>query len=266
MDRRLLIWVVGLIAVIGCDSCPPDDTSCKGNESIVGEIIGGESTAGENAAGESTAGESAGSDSCVGGLTWLTVPIRFHLLSSEIETLNASFTEVDVHRTVAEAAEFWEQACIRFEVESVITSPITREQEQQYREQIAANPMSREFRLIVRDVMPTENHLSPGWNVMIFKRFPAPASGIYLTEIKSVLWSEELPPNAPITDNPSIILSHEFGHSFGLPHFEGEARNNNLMNAEIMQTRSTAHRLTEAQIMSARHQVERGDPTATAPR
>ena len=266
MYRPLHVWVIGLAMVVGCDPCPPDDTSCNGNESTAGESAAGESAAGESTAGESTAGESTAGDSCVGGLTWLTVPIRFHLLSSEVDILNASFTEEDVRRTLEEAAQFWEQACIRFEVESVISNSVSSEQEQQYRERIAANPMSGGFREIVRDVMPTENHLSPGWNVMIFKRFPAPASGIYITEIKSVLWSEELPPNAPITDNPSIILSHELGHSFGLPHFEEEGRNNNLMNADIMQTRSTAHGLTEAQIMSARRQVEQGEPTATPPR
>ena len=228
--------------LISCQ-CPSSDDSCSD-----------EATAGEATAGEAT--EMA----CSGEREWLTVPIRFHLLSSEIDLLNSSFSNADVERTLAESAVFWEQACVRFEIESIIADPVLDEQAQRFNERVMAGPMSGEYREIMSQVMPDQNMLSPGWNVMIFKQFPAPASGIYITEIKSVLWSEELPPQAPMRDNPPLILAHEMGHSFGLVHYEGPNPANNMMNAEVMQTRETAHSLTEEQINKARQQIERGMP------
>lgn len=204
-------------------------------------------------------------DECSAGLPWLTVPVRIHLLESNISTLNATLSSSDMTQIMQEVSTYWEQACIRFSIEMIVKNAITLEQETQYQMRIDNGPMRGEHLRIMTDVMPTENRLDSGWNLMVFPKFSAPASGVYLAESQTVLWSEDPPPGTPIERNPSIILAHEFGHSFGLPHYRGSNLTNNLMNEDILQTRNQADQLTSDQIVQARNQVDLGQPTPTPP-
>ena len=250
--------VISFIFFYACQA-PEDSTSSMTdmNTSLSGTTSESDAVASEE---PSMSGTESQALSCANGLEWLTVPVRFHLLSSQIPTLNASYSESDVRLLLEEASTFWTQACVRFEIESIITNPLTPEQEEQFQERLNANEMTVSAQVLMRDAMPQSQLLTQGWNVMIFDRFAAPASGIYISEIKSVLWSERLPPQAPIEENPSLILAHEFGHSFGLRHYEGSDLNQNLMAAEVMQLRATAHSLNEEQIEQARQQVQSGLP------
>jgi hypothetical protein len=191
------------------------------------------------------------------------VPVRVHLLRSTIESLDASLDEAAFRAVLEQASAEWVQACIRFSVERIVEDPLTAQQEQTFRSRVSSG--FQDSRTLMRDAMPVGNLLEKGWNVMVFRNFTAPASGVYLGEIQSLLWSEKLPPMAPPGDNPPLILAHEFGHSFGLRHYEGAEPHLNLMNAEVMQTRQTARGLTADQVQDARAQVATGDTAATSP-
>lgn len=195
---------------------------------------------------------------CQGYDTWIEIPTRIHMLSSTIPSLNATLNENQFREILAEAQFYLDQACIKVNIESFITQEIGAEKEQAFRENLATRPANDAFRQMMVEVMPRENILQPGWNIMVFKAFENYTSGVYLTDIPSVLWAEELPRSAGSRLNPPLILAHEIGHSLGLLHYEGSNLEFNLMCQEVMQNQETASKLTEEQILSARQQAESG--------
>jgi hypothetical protein len=241
----------------GSDDLPSTGASASSDDSTSASTGGGASAA---ASSGSEGGSSGGA--CPTGAEWLDVPFRLHLVRSAIESLDATLDQAAFEAVLAQASTDWEQACIRFVLESVVEDPLTAEQEQAFLDKVATNPPPEERYALMRDAMPQGNLLDPGWNVMVFPTFAAPASGVYVHELGSVLWAERLPPGAPPGDNFPIILAHEFGHSLSLPHYEGADAPTNLMNADVLQTRDTAHSLTSEQVELARMQAQSGDAFA----
>jgi hypothetical protein len=245
IDRR---WVAAFALAVGviAEGCDAADAGAQD----------GSGSGGAASVGATTSGGAV--DPCADAMAWLTVPVRVHLLQSSIASFDATLDEAGFRAALDEASADWTQACVRFEVESVVDDPLTPEQEQLFEDRLAANFPDK--RALLRDAMPTTNLLDPGWNVMVFPQFVgAPASGIYMGEIQSLLWAERLPPGAPPGENPPRILAHEFGHAFGLTHDASADASSNLMTAEVIQNVDTASALTDEQIETARAQVESGD-------
>ena len=195
---------------------------------------------------------------CAADMPWLEVPIRFHLLRSEILNLNATFSENQISTLLADAQQLWNQACIRLVIEAVVENRLTPMQEMDYiqrKDELEASG----FRQLMLDVMPRSNLLRPGWNVMVFRAFERFSSGVYFSEIPSVLFAERLPEAAGSGLNPPIILAHEIGHALSLRHYEGADVDQNLMNVDIMQNQMTGTYLTPSQIEQARASAQSGD-------
>ena len=77
--------------------------------------------------------------------------------------------------------------------------------------------------------------------------------------LRVILWAERLPEAAGHQPNPSIILAHEVGHALGLLHYEGDDAASNLMTADVLQNRTSATLLHDAQIELARTQALSGE-------
>ena len=199
---------------------------------------------------------------CAGGLDWIAIPVRFHLLRSRIEGLNATLSEEALRAQIAEAQGYLDQACVRIAVERVVERPVSPAQEDAYEAAWAEDVPPQRMQQVMLDAMPQERLLEPGWNVMVFSQFNKYTSGVYLTAIRSVLWAERIPPGGGSAPNPAIVLAHEIGHSLGLLHYEGPDLAENLMCAEVYQNRAVASRLTEEQIETARAQARSGAPFA----
>ncbi|MEE2898844.1 MAG: hypothetical protein VX815_10305 [Gemmatimonadota bacterium] len=192
----------------------------------------------------------------------LVLPVRVHMLTSgTVPELNSTLSEREIRQVFDEANRVWQQAGIRWEVESVLREAAAGEQ---------AFPAAREtgrsgrgrFRSILLQVCPEHQWLQGAWNVCVIREFPVPAGGVFFPERRQVLWSE-LNPRGQM--HPTI-LAHELGHSLCLPH-DSESPNN-LMRGGPAQGRgsgtardpSTAVELTAAQIAVARRQAATGGP------
>lgn len=238
--------------------------SCRAPED---ELNVAEPSAGTQAASEQLGGaQMAGAPvPCPSGLPWVTIPLRVHLLSSAIDSLNSTMNEARFLETLAEAQVYLDQTCVKVEVEQFIREELGAEREARFREVAQNNPSEVAFRQMMVDVMPTDNLLEPGWNVMVFKAFERYSSGVYLTDLPSVLWAEQLPAMGGGAPNPPLILAHEIGHSLGLLHYEGPNLERNLMCQAVMQNQETATELTEEQVNVARAQAETGRTFLPAP-
>lgn len=204
----------------------------------------------------------------------LVLPVRVHMLTSgTAPELNSTLTEDEIRRVFVEVNAVWQQAGIRWDVESVLREPAQNEE---------AFPAAREtgrsgrgrFRSILLQVCPDDQWLRGAWNVCVIREFPVPAGGVFFPERRQVLWSE-LNPRGQM--HPTI-LAHELGHSLCLRHDSGSP--NNLMRGGPAQGQrraagggaargaasptprdpSTATELTAAQIATARAQAATGSP------
>jgi hypothetical protein len=101
--RREGVWLTALalaVAVVGegCDSADAGSQDGSGS---------GEATS----VGSTTSGGMV--DPCADAMTWLTVPVRVHLLRSAIASFDATIDEAGFRAALDEAAADWTQACVR---------------------------------------------------------------------------------------------------------------------------------------------------------
>ena len=266
---RLIKYLQLALLLTTCTSmlaCGASERDPGTSDITSGAPSAGEPQAGGNSAGATPGGvESAELSPCPSGLPWVTIPLRVHLLSSSIDSLNSTMSEARFLETLAEAQVYLDPTCVKVEVEQFIREELGAEREARFREVAQNNPSEVAFRQMMVDVMPTDNLLEPGWNVMVFKAFERYTSGVYLTDLPSVLWAEQLPAMGGGAPNPPLILAHEIGHSLGLLHYEGPNLERNLMCQAVMQNQETATELTEEQVSVARAQAETGRTFLPAP-
>ncbi len=188
------------------------------------------------------------------GAQQLVLPVRVHMLTSgAIPELNSTLSEDEVRHVFVEVNAVWQQAGIRWEVESVLREAAKNE---------GAFPAAREtgqsgrgrFRSILLQVCPENQWLEGAWNVCVIREFPVPAGGVFFPERRQVLWSEL----NPREEMHPAILAHELGHSLCLPH-DPESPNN-LMRGGPARGQARGVELTPTQIAVARRQAATGSP------
>ena len=80
---------------------------------------------------------------CAAGLPWIEMPVRFHLLSSSIESLNATLSEAQLRATLAEAQAYLDQACVKVRVERVVRDEVGAERERRFARRTPPPPPQR---------------------------------------------------------------------------------------------------------------------------
>jgi hypothetical protein len=196
----------------------------------------------------------------------IVLPIRIHMLSSTTAPdLNSTLSDDELGDVLDEVNLVWEQAGIRWEIESVV-----REEAVQVEEYLAAfgsrKPGPETMRPVLLKICPQAQWLDRGWNVCVIRRFPFRAGGVFLQERGEVVWPEltrgQMYPN---------MLTHELGHSLCLRH--SSETPNNLMQKKPPPREdgrpgppdgypTNASRLSLAQIATARKQAAKGTPRA----
>ena len=193
--------------------------------------------------------------SCTVQWDWLTLPVRVALLSSAQDNLTTTVTAEEVAAFLEHTNGIWAQACIRFEMESISTVVATAEGEEAYLAALA-DPVPGAMLGAMQVVMPQEDLLEIGWNIVVIKSFGISANGVYSEETDTVFFAQGKIPTKPT--HPTI-LAHELGHSLGLPHYNGANVEFNLMHSGGSGDPETSTELTEDQMDTARAVGETGD-------
>jgi hypothetical protein len=202
---------------------------------------------------------SCGDDSGPAGIvaphrTEIALRVRVHLLSSDFEPLNTELTEDEVVTVFGRVNAIWQQALIRWEIESIV-------REDALNADAFASMLQGELPAsedVVASVMPRENMLRGEWDVFLILSLEGIAGGIYFPGIPATL-SAELDPDGrrELTRGTARILAHELGHSLSLPHVACTTAGN-LMSPGCPAENRT--KLTEAQVETARQQALTGHP------
>ena len=187
-------------------------------------------------------------------LELITLPLQFHLVTSQIEHLHAKSAQEDVDRMQERINGVWAAAGIHWSLQKTVTHPVGSE-DQIIAAMNGTAQIPREFLLNALIASETSSKV---WNMFIvhdltsIMGFP----GVYLPSRQSLIISELDP--AGLND-PGRIAAHELGHSLTLAHVECVSKGN-LMSAGCASVNRT--RLEPEQIEDVRRQAGRGEPVS----
>lgn len=189
-----------------------------------------------------------------GDVTTLTLPIRVHVVTSQLPSLDARLTDSEIGALMARVNEIWSSGGISWETESIIREPAVGEGLFEMALQGSTSPTTSLS--LVASVLPRGSRFNGGWDGFIVEDLASAvgAPGVYFPSIPAVVTSVVDP--AGLSD-PGRILAHELGHSLGLPHVPCTAAGNLMAPGCPSQNRTS---LTPDQISRARSQAANGSP------
>jgi hypothetical protein len=180
--------------------------------------------------------------------TLLQLPVRVFLYSFEsTPEMNSTMQDQDVYKLFEVANRVWAPAKIFWKLESITRSQI----DSKSFPKIEGQPDRFGARNQLIKIAPSKSNTKI-WTVVIIRKFPMPAGGVYLGQVKTLYYGELNPRG----NHEANIFAHELGHSLRLKHTDAT---NNLMVAGS-RTPSLATQLTPAQISEAREQAKKGEP------
>lgn len=167
----------------------------------------------------------------------LTVPVRVHLVQSEVESaLKTTLSDDDVKRVLGKVNKIWAQAKIQIEVESVVKT-IALENVP-----VKKDPTDR----WVVASMPGEKMLKRGLNIFYVKELTP--NGFWsrgIIVVKDTARLREVP--GGIDEPLPRVTAHELGHAFGLAHRQDVTN--------LMASGNTGFSLNAEEIKTARETV-----------
>lgn len=185
----------------------------------------------------------------------ISLPVRVHLVQSQIPPLQATFDEQKVQEMFVRINKVWAAAGISWSLKQTIMQPIASEE-------VIISAMQGSTKItsdfFLEAIMNSKK--SPReWNVFIVHDLTSVlgAPGIYVSSQQGLVISELDP--AGLND-PGRIAAHELGHSLTLVHVKCHSEGN-LMSPGCRSADRT--RLEPAQIEDARRQAQLGEPVTS---
>lgn len=179
----------------------------------------------------------------------ITLPVRVHLVQSEtMPEMHTTLVEADIRRIFGKVNAVWEQAGIRFEIESIGPT-----------QAVALKPELRdksEF-VQVKAMIPKDRLSATALDVCYVKKVKP--NGFFYGEpivVKDTASLKEVPGGL---DEPlPRVTSHEIGHALGLQHRQDMTN--------LMASGTTGFSLNAAEIATARakaqERLEKGEPAS----
>jgi hypothetical protein len=116
----------------------------------------------------------------------LRLPLRVHLLRSrESPALTTTITDSAVKMYLATANNIWQQAGIRWELDSII-------REDALDGSLFERVIRRDTVVQLSEFMPRTWLLEPGWNLFLIQDFGQIAGGVFRPEIKGVILAQRI--------------------------------------------------------------------------
>ena len=211
---------------------------------------GPSATSGDDATASSPAGEALPE---FAPDEFILLPIRVHLLRSEqIPEIDAcNLTETDIDRILGKVNGVWRQAGVRWVLQSIVCEPAADEERFALSKSLGSQALGQYLTLrpeLTRD--PALHH------VYFIHEFQV--NGVYLgNNIAFVKETARLRPVEGGIDEPiPRVLSHELGHSLGLPHRQH--------GTNLMASGTTGTLFNAAEIQRSREVAMRASSAATA--
>lgn len=182
------------------------------------------------------------------------LPIRVHVISSQVRPLNAAVSHSQVRALVARTNEVWQPANIVWELKSIEQRRLPHENQLVTalqgngglsRNQILGAIIHGHYDPATFDVFLVQNLTQLGG-----------APGVYLPEAQSLITSMRDPSGER---DPGRILAHELGHALTLKHVRCTRRGNLMSPGCAAEDRT---RLSADQMKAARTQAALGRPFA----
>lgn len=170
--------------------------------------------------------------------SWLTVPLRIHLLSStDTPAFQTTLTEQDLARILPKMNGVWAQAGIQFRIESVVREAVLP---------LENADVTKRAELPAR--VPQESRARAAFDVYFVKELDV--NGFYMPRGIFVKDTAALRPVKGGIDEPlPRVTSHEIGHALSLPHRQDTTN--------LMASGTTGTLLNEAEIMQAREAAKK---------
>jgi hypothetical protein len=191
---------------------------------------------------------------CDAGLPWLSIPVRILFLNTNVDNLRTSLEPAEIDGFLDHVNTLWQQACIRFELESTSVVDATPDGEASFTAAVA-NPQKGAVAQALETVVAEKDLLAQGWNVVMIERFGVPASGVYVANVDTVFFAV----GKPSKPTHPTILAHELGHALSLSHFDGAGSEFNIMHSGGKGNVEESIELLDWQIAAARDQAATGD-------